>query len=91
MAAIEYLVAWDRKATDDVRRLADRDRRLVIQKVDVLEHDPRPRGCVKLTDDPHGRYRVRAGRYRILYHVDDRDKVVVIARVARRDESTYRG
>ncbi len=35
-------------------------------------------------------YRLRQGNYRIIYAVFDRDRVVVVLRVAKRDESTYR-
>ena len=38
-----------------------------------------------------GTYRVRVGNYRVIYVVLDNEGVVIIARVARRSESTYRG
>jgi mRNA-degrading endonuclease RelE of RelBE toxin-antitoxin system len=34
---------------------------------------------------------LRAGDYRVIYLVLDDEQVVVVARVARRNESTYRG
>ena len=36
-------------------------------------------------------WRLRVGDLRIVYLIDEGDRVVVILRVARRSESTYRG
>lgn len=35
-------------------------------------------------------YRIRVGSYRIIYHVDDANRVVEIGRVESRGERTYR-
>mgnify|MGYP001612959713 CR=1 FL=1 len=54
----------------------------------ALEETPRPIGAIKVKDDI---YRVRVGDYRIIYHVDDYRRLVIVAKVARRKENTYRG
>ncbi len=38
-----------------------------------------------------GAYRVRVGDYRVIYAVLDDERVVIIAQVTRRSESTYQG
>jgi mRNA interferase RelE/StbE len=53
----------------------------------ALQDDPRPRGCRKLFDDI---YRIRVGDYRVVYKIDDESKEVVVGKVARRREDTYR-
>jgi mRNA interferase RelE/StbE len=52
--------------------------------VDGLAEDSRPPGAVKLVgrDD----YRVRVGDYRVVYAVDDDDRLVIVARIAHRRE-----
>lgn len=54
----------------------------------ALAVDPRPAGATKLpgTDS----WRLRVGDLRLIYAIDRRAKVVVVLRVARRSESTYR-
>ena len=52
-----------------------------------LEESPRPHGCQKLLDDI---YRLRIGKYRIIYKVFDAEGLVLIGKVARRSETTYR-
>ena len=36
-------------------------------------------------------WRLRVGRYRVIYAVDDKEKIIYVERVARRNESTYKG
>ncbi len=54
----------------------------------ALALDPRPPGAVSLAANPF--WRLRAGDLRIVYAIDDAARTVVILRVARRNESTYR-
>jgi mRNA interferase RelE/StbE len=60
---------------------------LVDAKLMVLRENPRPRGYRKLIDNI---YRVRAGVYRIIYHIDDTRRLVEVGKIARRTERTYR-
>jgi len=49
-----------------------------------------PAGCRPVRYAPKGTYRVRMGDYRLVYTVLDEDQLIVVARVVRRSESTYR-
>lgn len=69
--------------------MRDKDRRIVSNKVDTLKNNARPPKCIKLPIADHY-YRVRAGRWRIFYFVDDAHQEAVIARVKLRDEATYK-
>jgi mRNA interferase RelE/StbE len=53
-----------------------------------LGSNPRPPTSKKLIEK--GGYRVRVRDYRILYTVDDKNKVVVIYRTKIRSEKTYK-
>lgn len=59
----------------------------VAAKIHSLEPNPRPFKCIKLTGEEG--YRVRSGNYRIVYRIDDKNKIVYIYRVRHRKE-TYR-
>lgn len=58
----------------------------------ALADEPRPPGAVKLAGADLWRVRVRVeGRpWRVVYQLRTRERLVVITRVARRDEGTYR-
>ena len=70
------------------RRLHGRLRDRIAAAIDGLADDPRPRGSVKLAG--RNDYRVRVGDYRIVYAVDDDERLVLVARIAHRRE-VYRG
>ncbi|MDT8367445.1 MAG: type II toxin-antitoxin system RelE/ParE family toxin [bacterium] len=53
-----------------------------------LADNPRPHGCEKLSGQE--KYRLRQGRYRILYRILDDEVVVIVVKVAHRKEA-YRG
>jgi mRNA interferase RelE/StbE len=59
-----------------------RDRIRVV--VDGLAADPRPVGVVRLAG--RAGYRVRVGDYRVVYAVDDAERVVIVARLGHRRE-----
>ncbi|MBI2886762.1 MAG: type II toxin-antitoxin system RelE/ParE family toxin [Chloroflexi bacterium] len=52
-----------------------------------LEQDPRPPSIRALTTNV---YRLRVGRYRVIYEVDDEAQEVLVGRIERRQERTYR-
>ena len=54
----------------------------------ALAAEPRPAGSVKLAGTEF--WRLRIGDLRVIYLIDDDANLVVVLRVARRAESTYR-
>jgi mRNA interferase RelE/StbE len=54
----------------------------------ALGLDPRPPGAIRLAGGPF--WRLRDGDLRVVYAIDDQRRAVVVLRVARRSESTYR-
>jgi mRNA interferase RelE/StbE len=54
----------------------------------ALGLDPRPPGATKIAGTDF--WRVRVGDLRLIYAIDDDKALVVVVRVARRSESTYR-
>lgn len=75
-------------AAKEIERLPTKKiRRAIVSRIAALAEDPRPNGCVKLTGA--NKYRIRQGRYRILYTIDDDRVVVVVVRVVHRS-AAYR-
>jgi len=62
-----------------------RDRQRIVARIRELAEDPRPVGCEKLVGESD-RYRVRVGRYRVVYSIDDDELVVLVVRVAHRKD-----
>ena len=60
------------------------DRRRIVRRIESLADDPRPPGAQKLSG--HERYRIRQGRYRILYSIDDHELIVHVIRIGHRKD-----
>jgi mRNA interferase RelE/StbE len=86
-----WTIVIDRQPLKEVRRLPSELRQRIDKAILALAEDPRPAGCESVRDAPRGTYRVRVGAYRVIYTVLDAEGVIVVARVRKRDESTYRG
>ena len=73
------------KELEAIPRKADRQR--IVARIDSLADDPRPAGCKKLSGSE--RYRIRQGRYRIVYAIEDDQLVVYVVKIGDR-KSVYR-
>ncbi len=63
-----------------------RDRQRIVTAILELAGDPRPPGCEKLAGQ-EDHYRIRVGRYRVVYSVADDELVVLVVRVADRKDA----
>lgn len=70
-----------------IRRLPRSDGERVVAALRSLRSTPKPHGSFHLEDRL---YRIRVGRYRIIYAVFEDRVVVLVCAVVRRTEATYR-
>lgn len=82
-----YRVKHLRKVKKVLDDLSDADFKRIDERIQSLRKTPRGRGRKKLGEDI---YRVRIGRFRIIYHVDDEQQLIRIGKVDRRREDTYK-
>lgn len=83
-----YSLRIKKSAIKDLEAIPTRaDRRRVVKRIGSLAENPRPPGVKKLSGKE--RYRIRQGRYRILYSIQDRELIVYIVRIGDR-KSVYR-
>ncbi len=71
-----------------ILRLNESDYRAIVERLRSLAEEPRPSAVRKLASTSLWRLRVRD--FRIVYSVDDEERVVKILRIARRSEDTYK-
>ncbi len=62
-----------------------KDRQRIVASIQALAKEPRPVGCDKLAGTGD-RYRVRVGRYRVVYTIVDAELQVLVVRVADRKD-----
>jgi mRNA-degrading endonuclease RelE of RelBE toxin-antitoxin system len=71
----------------ELRRIPPPDRGRIAEAVQALADDPRPPVVVPLGQDV---YRLRVDDHHVIYKVLDEEQTMLIGRVVRRSESTYR-
>jgi len=73
-----------RRAQRALDRLPENDFNAVSGTLQGLANTPRPKGVEKIKSA--GLWRVRQGDYRIVYSIDDDQKIVTILRIGHRRE-----
>jgi len=77
-----YRIVIKKSAAKEIQSLQPSDRKRIIERIRALAADPRPSGCKKLSGQD--KYRIRQGKYRILYQITDGQLVVVVVKVGHR-------
>jgi mRNA interferase RelE/StbE len=81
---VEYKVLFKNSVWKDFESIPKAQLIKIVERIDALSRDPRPNGSQKLSG--HERYRIRQGRYRILYSIQDNELTVYVVKVAHRKE-----
>jgi mRNA interferase RelE/StbE len=82
-ASVSYQVTWREKASKHFRQLDESAKKRIADTVNNLAANPRPGGVKPVIGLP-GVFRVREGRWRVLYAVDDDRRTIWIEDVRRR-------
>jgi len=85
---VSYQVRLRRTARKQLDGLIGRDYQAVARVILVLEQQPRPPRVKKLAES--GLWRIRVGQYRVVYNINDEERLVIVVRVVRRKEDTYK-
>ncbi|MBL7980213.1 MAG: type II toxin-antitoxin system RelE/ParE family toxin [Flavobacteriales bacterium] len=83
---MKYTLVFARSAEKELDQLTGGNLKKVVRKLNELENDPRPPGCLKLKGADENIWRVRAGDYRILYAIEDVLRIVDIRRIGHRSD-----
>jgi len=68
----------------DFAGIPKKDLRRILRRIKTLENNPRPPGCEKLAGQE--RYRLRQGRYRIVYSIQDNELTIWVVKVGHRKD-----
>ena len=78
----DYNIFFSRSVVKDIDPIPKNDLQRIMERVRLLQKDPRPPGCEKLSSQE--RYRIRQGNYRIVYSIQDAQFTVRIVKIAHR-------
>lgn len=79
-----YKVFFKKSVEKDFESIPKKDLQRIIKRIGGLADEPHPRGCKKLTGQE--RYRLRQGRYRIVYSIQDNKLTVWVVKVGHRKD-----
>lgn len=80
------IIPFTRRVNRELRRLPTEYSQRILAAIESLANNPRPHNSIQLYDDV---YRLRIGRYRAVYHINDENLEIDIGKVGRRDEAMY--
>ena len=80
----KYRIEIKKSANKELQKIPPKVLRKIIKKIKLLEENPRPKGCEKLTDKE--KYRIRHGNYRIVFEISDKEDLAVIYKIGDRKE-----
>ncbi|MFH1195608.1 MAG: type II toxin-antitoxin system RelE/ParE family toxin [bacterium] len=79
-----YSIEIKKSAAKEIQNLPSTEIKTILSKIEQLSENPRPYNSLKLSDEE--KYRIRVGRYRILYHISDEQLLVTVVKVAHRKD-----
>lgn len=81
----EYDLLIKPSAVKEIESISSkRDRQRIVSSIARLAENPRPAGCEKLSG--REKYRIRKGRYRIVYSIADKELVVFVVKAGHRGD-----
>ena len=80
-----YKLFFKTSVQKDFDAIPKKDVKRILNRIASLAEDPRPSGSEKLTGLE--RYRLRQGRYRILYMIQDDELTIWIVKVGHRKDA----
>lgn len=78
----KFEISFKRSVTKDLRSMPKHAVITILERIQRLSENPRGASCVKLSG--YELYRVRQGKYRIVYEIRDTELVVIVIKVSHR-------
>ena len=80
----EYKILFKKSVWKDFQSIPDQDLKRILKRIQSLSINPRLPGCKKLSGQE--RYRLRQGRYRIIYSIQDDELTIWVVKVGHRGD-----
>jgi mRNA interferase RelE/StbE len=80
----KYKIELKKSAAKEIAKLPKQALRAIMERITALTDNPRPIDCKKLSGEE--KYRIRCGRYRILYLIEDEVLLIFVVKVAHRKD-----
>lgn len=81
-----YSIQFRSSARKDLQKLPPSILGSILESISKLAETPRPSGCKKLQGHKN-LWRIRIADYRVIYEIDDKGKIIIIAAVSHRKDA----
>ena len=78
----KYKILIKPSAVKELTKIPDKDIKRITDKIKTLADDPRQPGCEKLSGQD--KYRLRQGKYRIIYSILEKTLIVSVIQIGHR-------
>ena len=82
-----FRIELHRAAEKHLAALSQDIRERITAAIDKLADEPRPHGCKKLSAYREPTWRIRVGRYRVLYRIYQSELVVLVIDIDKRSDA----
>jgi mRNA interferase RelE/StbE len=79
-----YKIFFRKSVWKDFESIPKKELNRILEKIESLSENPRPSGSQKLSGQE--RFRIRQGRYRIIYSIQDEELTVWVVKVGHRKD-----
>jgi mRNA interferase RelE/StbE len=86
---VSYTVLVRNSVKKDVKKIPAKILREIYRIIELLAENPRREGVEKIKGSDN-LYRIRVGDYRVIFEIDDKEKIVLIVYIRHRKDA-YRG
>lgn len=81
----KYRILIKPSAVKEIEAISPKkDRQRLVDRISKLADNPRPPRCEKLSGQD--KYRIRQGRYRIVYSIEDQDLIIYVVKIGHRKD-----
>jgi len=81
----KYSILIKPSAVKEIEAISPKkNRQHIVERISKLAENPRPPGCEKLSGQ--NKYRIRQGRYRSVYSIEDQDLAIYVVKVGHRKD-----
>jgi mRNA interferase RelE/StbE len=80
-----YQIRYQPKALKEFLSLDNGLKKRIAEAMEILTHNSHPSGCKKMSGYKN-RWRIRVGDYRIVYEIHDGELIILVVRIAHRQE-----
>lgn len=82
---LKYCITFAKSARRELEILDPHLTENILKKIESLAFTLRPRGCKKLEGEEN-LWRIRLGDHRIVYYINEREKIIDIVRIRHRKD-----